>query len=353
MTALRTLLFAVLTAILLTSCGCGHEPRTIDCGEVVYVDSFPAEYRATDLQRIPGEFIGAVDMVASDSVAALICQGSDRFLSLYSIPSGKPLTKLCAKGQGPDEFADMPTNFSLTNDNDSLYVGCFDYARNILYTINATAAIDGKTENLYRKRSLNPLKDIKDILPMNDSTFFIVQHAMFTGNYPRLILSGDSVKPVENLGRQYEDWSGVNWNTIAFFPLLSPSGSEVAEGMIRLNQINLYSLEDPDFRKTIVVGDELDDVIYADSRRNHIRRYIRGQALDSCFVMLYSGVDKETFHKGEGESELQFFSWDGRPLMRVTLPVVASSFHIDSSGENIYIFAPGADGESLYRCDVP
>lgn len=57
-----------------------------------------------------------------------------------------------------------------------------------------------------------------------------------------------------------------------------------------------------------------------------------------------------SYWRGKGKSELQFFDWSGRPLLRLKLPFLASSFHI-SGDRYVYVFSSLSENESLYKYD--
>lgn len=116
-------------------------------------------------------------------------------------------------------------------------------------------------------------------------------------------------------------------NTLAAVRALNQERMMVAEAMLRLNQINLYSL-DSDSSKTLCVGDELTDVMEVDSRLKINRHKYYGYIVPGkdYFVALYNNVSYKAYFEGVGESQLQFFSWDGQPLLCVNLPYMVTSF---------------------------
>lgn len=71
---------------------------------------------------------------------------------------------------------------------------------------------------------------------------------------------------------------------------------------------------------------------------------------EDYFVALYNDVSYESYFKGDGDSQLQFFTWDGKPLLCIKLPCFVTSFFI-SKGRYLYIFSNGGEEEMMYKYD--
>lgn len=89
---------------------------------------------------------------------------------------------------------------------------------------------------------------------------------------------------------------------------VNPERMMVAEAMLNLNQINLYSLKSGK-SVTLCVGDELSDVAEVDNFPKRLRHYYYGyiEAHDGYFVALYQDVSAFDYWMGRGKCELQFF----------------------------------------------
>lgn len=142
---------------------------------------------------------------------------------------------------------------------------------------------------------------------------------------------------------------------MTFVTAYNPRCGIVAEAMTKMNQINLYSVKDTTFRKTVCVGKELDDAAeeYAKNLKDWKVCYQQVQPVGDGFAALrLENVTSEIFDEENFEASLQFFSCTGDPLLEIKIPFTVNSFFIDGSGI-LYLFTRMGDSESIYRYEVP
>lgn len=68
-------------------------------------------------------------------------------------------------------------------------------------------------------------------------------------------------------------------------------------------------------------------------------------------IFLYHGMSEQDYRDDSGSSELQLFGMNGDARIRIQLPVIATSFHIDNGGR-LYLFNPLGESEYIYRYDL-
>ena len=136
------------------------------------------------------------------------------------------------------------------------------------------------------------------------------------------------------MGTFEADFSDLNPSNISFIPTLNQEGTKVAEAMIRLNQINLYSLTDTILRKTLTMSDKLDNVNQIENMNSKdiVRCYTDVKSYGNLFIALYQGVSRKDFSEGDCKSEFQVFDWNGKPIARIRTDKCISAFAIDKDG---------------------
>lgn len=342
--------FFLLKALIFSACGISGVV-TYECGEPVFVQDFPVQVDLPSSSPVEGDFMGAVVLYGSDSVFAAMTPGTDNFLKLYSSDFGTPRAEMWHKGDGPDEFSYPPSIVGFDSRDGVTSITAYYRPDASLHFWKVSG--EGEILSHVEKAVTDSMGSVKQVVELGDSSYLLVSHAYETGCFYRYILKDNIVSLVPNMGRQYERLPDIDCNLISFIPYASPDGTKMVEGHISLDQINLYSLRDTTFRKTIVVGSRLDNLLELGGifGKDVPYTYSFGQTFDDCFVMLYHGLDKGDYYSGKGTSQLRFFSWNGEPLLRINVPLVAVSFHIDSIG-NLYLFTPFGETENVYKYDI-
>ena len=343
--------FLPVAALLLWSCT--TENVSVECSQPEFVNSFPKEVRLDPVEPFMTDLAGMVNFVANDSLLVGLFQ-QDPYLKVYSLESGEPLGSFITKGQGPGEFTGMPTNLSVCETSEGPKLRFMEQWKKRYHTMDLTSSICSQKEVYDTIVESKNFKDIKYLIPMPSADTIAWYYNMADGGVMRIINSQSGQASIPNLGNLEADWSEFDDNIISFIPAFSIGADVVAEAMTHLNQINMYSLSDSTFRKTICVGEKIDNVAAEDSksRDNRKRAYQGAQAIGNYFVFLYNGATESDFVKGDADTELQIFSTEGEPVVRIALPIPANSFFIDRSGK-LFLFSYLGESESVYRYEIP
>jgi len=322
----------------------------MQCEEVSYIDAFPREVELGEVAALPLNLTGCVDMFAMDTLAIFKTPEKDYLWEAFSLSSLKPVGQLLRKGHGNDEFAMLPSCEMLTRTDSVLYCDFWVIAEKKWHRLNLSRTLqEGHTVGM-QTRDFRMYDDLSDVFALSDSSFLFVTNKDYTG-YSRSLWTGGEPQEIAHLGNLNDKTVENDINTLSVVRCMNPKRMMVAEAMLSLNQINLYSLKSGK-SLTLCVGDELSDVEEVDNFPKKLRHYYYGyiEAHDDYFVALFQDASVFDYLRGKGKCELQFFDWSGRPLLRLKLPFLASSFHI-SRDRYVYVFSNLSEEESLYKYD--
>ena len=344
-------------ALLLASCA--KEPKHVEYGQVSFIDKFPKEITLKEQKPYITNLIGAVDVLGLDSVIVLLNWESP-YLSAYSANSGNLLGRFVKQGQGPGEVSDLPANLSLTRKDNDIILRFSDSNELKYFNLNLTKTLVEDREVYDTIKTSRLFREAKDIIPLSETDTIVYYHTFnndgdLCGNMPIRVIKNGVANEISNLRYRERGFDGIGFNTVTFGAAYNPRCGFVAEAMTKMNQINLYSVKDTTFRKTVCVGKALDDATeeYAKNRKDWKVCYQQVQPFGDGFAALrLENVTSEIFDEEDFEASLQFFSCTGDPLLEVKIPFTVNSFFIDGSGI-LYLFTRMGDSESIYRYEVP
>lgn len=330
---------------------CNYSKDTFVCGDITYIDKFPTEIALEPEHPYMQDLEGAVDIISADSLL-LMRNFKTPFLSVYSIKDKTKLGSFLKKGQGPGEIAVSPSNFSTFNNDGDIILRFSDNRSDKYYNLDLNKTLSEGHEVYDTIISISKIHNLSWIYPLTTDTIY--WYFDFASNGYKRKLSHDGVVSSPAIVNDPVDLTGLDINTVGFIPAVNLPEMTVAEAMIRLNQINLYSLTDSTFRRTICVGDHLDILAEEDNRGAGKRKnaYKANHSYGNYFVCLYIGQKESYVRRGISTGELQFFTPVGDPLLRIRIPFPVNTFMISPDGI-LYLFSFEDETEKLYRYDIP
>lgn len=341
--------FAFTFLLLITGCSSYNE-ETLQCNEVEYIREFPKEISLENVDPLPLDLAGCTEVYGIDSLLVCRIPEGEYLWKVYSLRDYQLLGQLLGKGHGHDEFVESCIPDQSFRTDTALFCEFWSSANGTWYRCNLTQSLHSGHIVWDRKKQFKDSDLIHTNMCLNDSLFFMVKYNGYAG-YIRSLWVDGTVKDMDHVGNLNQLCAEEDINTLAAVRALNQERMMVAEAMLRLNQINLYSL-DSDSSKTLCVGDELTNVMEVDSRLKINRHKYYGYIVPGkdYFVALYNNVSYKAYFEGVGESQLQFFSWDGQPLLCVNLPYMVTSFFI-SENKYLYVFSNGGEEEVMYKYD--
>lgn len=340
-------------SVVLFSASCTSKDlgkKYLQCGDVEYVSEFPKEIEAQSLKRLNMDLAGCVNFFIADSL--LVCEYPDKdfYWEVHSLNDLALKGKIISKGHGHNEFSNMPTSVDTDVKQNSSVCCNFFCSEDKLYQCNLSASLKDTVPSL---RILNVKTELGDAFSVNeisDSEYFVVNK---TGlSYNRLLTKNGVVSELGNIGNLNDVQMKKDINVLSSVRCFNKQERLVAEAMLRLNQINLYSLDGKP-SKTLCIGDEQMELDKADEtpKKSSNKMFSNIQACDDFFVAAYHDINYNDYLEGKGKTFLLFFDWQGNPLLKLNVPFVATAFAITENGV-VYLLKSNAQDEVMYKYNL-
>lgn len=338
-----------ITILFVAGCSSRNE-QTLQCNEVNYVQEFPREVNLEETKPLPLNLIGCVDMKSADSLLIFKVDEGEYFWKIYSLNSNSFIADMLPRGHGNMEFVSLPHSESIVPTDSALYYDFCDDARHTLFRCNLTQTLQQGRLALEPKFNYKKYEGASPAVSLSDTSVYIKENVGSDG-YIRFVLVNGERQDFACIGNLNTVHVKENINTLSAVTSINRKRMMAVEAMLRMNQINVYSLQS-DSSFTICVGEELDDVNEVDGLSKRMRRKYYGSVVtyDNYFVALYQGTSMSDYIQGKGKSSLQFFDWKGNPLLCIKLPMVATSFYIKDNSD-LYVFSSMEAEEALYKYD--
>lgn len=328
--------------------GCHPDKKDyIKCGEVRFVESFPEEVELAEVNPLPIDLTGCLDVIHADSL--LICKmgSDDYFWKILSLNSFRSLGLYARKGHGHEEFEMMPSSEFVRVSDDSVYCDIFDSNSQTLYQCNLTESINKDRLVFHNKKKFGGMNNICNIISLSDSTYYVVKYHNNCG-FIRLILTTDGTEKIVECGN-LNKIAAKEINVLSASRTVNIEKKKAVEAMLRFAQINLYSFDEK-VNLTLSMEPDLKGLSYTEILQKQERKKYFGSiySTDKWFGVLYYNMSLKKFFIDAGEkSYILFFDWSGNPLLRIKVPYIATSFFLYK--DYLYIFSNAMEEERMYK----
>lgn len=343
------LLFVSCSAFFV-SCDESQNEVYMTLDDIVYISEFPFNVQLEKTAPIDLDLMGSVDMFANDSIVIFKYYNMDYFWRAFTLEDFHDKGCYLSRGTGPNEFTELPVNESFSADGSI----CSFWVPNSkkMYSVSLKKTLEDEALSMDTVIPLSIRSYVPYCMQINASTYFIVQ---VKGNsYRRSIFVIDETTELDHLKSLNDVHVQNELNAIGGVRVYNPDKERIVEGMLHLNQINLYSLNTNEMSKTICVGERLSNVNAIDkaSKKEWIKFYGPMVVKDQYFAALYYNSTREEFLRGTMKKvDVQFFSWDGKPLLNISVPYSITSFFIYQD-KFLYVFSANGESERLYKYDI-
>lgn len=283
---------------------CSGNGGSVQCEEVRFVDAFPKEAELGEASALPLDLAGCVDMFAVDTLAIFKTPEKDYLWEAYSLRSLQPVGRLLRRGHGHDEFEMLPSCETLTRTDSALRCDFWVSAERRWRSFDLTRTLREGRMAWTQTRDFRNYEKLSDVVAFPDSSFLLVMNKDYTG-FSRSLWAGGEEHEIAHLGNLNDMAVENDLNTLSCVRCVNPERKMVAEAMLNLNQINLYSLKS-DKSLTLCVGDELSDVAEVDNLPKKLRHYHYGfiESHENYFVAMCQDVSILDYWTGRGKCEL-------------------------------------------------
>lgn len=332
--------------------GCSGKGETYHCGDVERIDAFPYEYNLGETKPLDIDLTGAVNVFAADSLMVSEYLSGPFFWKVYSLQTRKWLGSMLRSGHGKGEVVQLPSDGCPMIQGGQLMCDLWMAESQTWGRVNLTKSIANRS-TVWEDNVKIPLDGtFLDVFRLDDSSFFSVRLAG-NGRRERGVIKDGRFVMLDQLGTLNTLGTDDEYNTLSSVVRLNPQRDRVVEAMIRLNELVIYSLR-TNFRKTLSMGDDLQDVKTVSSKPRWFQRKSFGylSAYKDFFGVLYYDCSMKDYQSDKaGKTDLLFFDWNGAPLARIRIPYQATSFFI--YGNSLYVFTSVGEKEHLYQYALP
>lgn len=336
---------------------CNHLPESYMCFEDVENITFTrtVDVSEKDLQNVCTGIEGCSNMFIYDSLLVCAFTGADYYWKIYSLNDNQFKTWLIRKGHGHNEFSSPPSSLTFKCDDKNLYCE-FMTNKNHLYRCNLTQSLLLGNDSITDITPNVEMQSCRWMSRLDDSIYYYSDLLLGYNKYNRKLLSGNSFQDISGIETLNDFRVENDINTISYLYSLSPDHQRIAEAMLRLNQINLYSF-DGTFKKTLCIGDALMDVNAVDksgtsmfSRGSMLKCFGGVVSYSDYFVALYHGVSYKDYETSDDKQtcSLMVFDWDGNPILKVNVPFTITSFGISKDGY-MYFLRNNTETEQILK----
>lgn len=340
-----------LITVVLTLYGCDNVVSQNLCfDDVEYVSEFPKQVELENINPIDLDLMGCVDFFGNDSILVFKKMNMDYHWEVYSFPDLNKKMDLLKKGNGPDEFINMPSNEYFFQNGNLCQV--WSSGEKKVHYIDFSKSLETgriQIDTVYKL----PLKGTAlNCVSISDSSYFVVLNQF--DSYKRCLLNNNGLYDIEQLKPINEVKISKDLNSMAAVRHYEQSRNKVVEAYLHLNQINLYSLDNNSFAKTICVGEHLTDLGQIDNKTKYkwVKYYGGIFTSHDYFAALYFNANRKDFFTGKIEkTDIQVYDWSGKPLLNIVVPYQVESFFIHMD-KDLYVLSALGEKECLYKYDL-
>lgn len=353
-------LFSILLIIIVLLSGCKGEDPYFN-GETTIIDHFNKQLSLQG-KEITLDSINAGYMSVCDSLLTFASfDYPDGILYVFSLNSGKLLTKLCPKGRGPGEYINFTHTEQYVKDADNIKLWVDDGVKSHIL-LDLTGSIKTGSE---KRDSLIILEGYK-ISPHGFSLIFTLdEEQILTRIQCEKLYHKDKKYTPEryimyhkNTQHQVKTFVQfkkpiINPNEIdptAFYSLnarIKPDKSKLATAMRHLGQINILDIKSGEW-KGFRMKNTLDFTSLTSDIKN-FNNYYTDVCTDNKYIYaLY--LNKPIYESNWSSNIIHVFDWEGTPQYEITLSEPVLQITVDNDSGTIY----GKNGfEQVFSYHVP
>ena len=334
---LYTIFCAFGCLLLIYSCSDITGKHTVRFDNAETIQSFPASIQLENGTPIETEGLGNLAFRIIDTLMIVSTDAEKEKWWIYSLPDLKVKTKLFNFGPGPMEFIHIPIcdHVAVSHRDGHIKAAVHNAIRGRYFDVDLSESIR-QNQMVARYCPRDFLNDrVMLFYEIAPSEFFCLTVDPQAGKLVRKIYDNDEIKKSKNIDRlnSYRVKSANDLNVLSVFFAFNPSLKRIAEIPAKMRQINIYSIDD-DFAKTITPDGKLDDYkqILETEGANGEGIYKGATAFTDYFGVII----KTSRNNGIDDYKLQFFDWDGFPIVEASVSAPVLDFDIDFANKQMY-----------------
>lgn len=339
--------------ILLSSCNENDKSVNMSFDDIEYINTFPKSYYLKNGEVLDLNIIGVQSLSVQDSILIISTLNNDGYWTFFKIPEYQYLGKYITKGKGNNELLSSPrvAMQHFVKHNKQLLSIIYDFNTGKVFKMDISKTIQNK-ELIMSQINCELSPHLFNFVVL-DSLYFFCREV--DDDYMKQ-LRFTSKNGEKNTSKNMDILNcatikrGADCNILGTFIKCNQEKHMIVEAAMNLNQINLYSIDDL-FQKTICVKGQIDKIsdIQNLEKKNKKVVYKHLAAYEDYFCALYQNDTYENIYNGKPKSQvIQFFDWNGKPLIEVILDDMINSYDIDFVNKCLYTLNYNTDKICIY-----
>lgn len=353
MDTLRYFLWCLFLVFELYGCMGDKSSDYMTFDRISYVEKFPKSYCLKNGELSDLNQIGVKSLSIQDSILIVSTSDKDGYWAFFRLPDYTFLGKYLTEGKSDNELLSSPkvSDQHFIKHNGRLYAILYDFDTGKVLLMNISETIKEHQLAIHKLDCELP-RVLFNCVGLDSLSFFCREVNNDHTEQSRFILENGERSVPENmriLNKASVD-AGFDINILGTYCKYDPKTRRIAEAAFDLNIINLYSLDDS-LCLTICTGDKMNTIkeIQNVERRKKKVMYGHLASYSNYFAALFQNDTNENIHFGKARKQtIQFFDWEGNPLIEVVLDRRINSFDIDFSRECLYTLSYEQDEIYVY-----
>jgi hypothetical protein len=335
--------------LLLTSCSDDYPP--VFMGKIPTYIQFEKTYDLMG-ELTPIETIGIANLHVLDTFLIFSTPGLDTLYQAYSSNDLKRVGSFIRKGDGPNELGTALKPLSGERKENDMIISFYNKERRGIFHFNLT-------------KSLNQGTDVfLDTLTLEDHTeiyraYQLTQDEIFIDNLDFINLN--QLFSVYRLTDRYITQldtavlSGLHDQGEIFLmatcTIFNKSIKKYAGGMIFLDQLNIYDINNPAKSLAVTVNNKPSSLIAASRMFMSLKKEFYVDLRESKLFLfgLYANQTRKEWATGDRPGEIHVITWEGQPVCKLSTKEKLVQIDIDPIHNVLYGFT---EGDELFRYDL-
>lgn len=343
----------ILLFLILYACNGDKPSNNMVFDNVSYIENFPKSCNLENGRLLDLNQAGVESLWIKDSLLIVSTSNKDGYWSFFKLPEYTFLGKYITAGKSDNELLTSPrvANQYFVKRAGELCTMIYDFNTGKVLLMNITKTLNDKQMKINRIDYGIP-RGLYNFVCLDSLSFFCKKvNSDFTEQLRFILINGEQLIPnnMEILNQASVD-VGYDFNILGTFCKYNSTTCRIVEAAMDLNHINLYSI-DSSFHLTICTGKQLDKIkeVQSVERREKKVMYDHLASYANYFAALYQDDTVENIHFNRAKNQvIQFFDWDGKPLVEVILDRRINSFDIDFSNQCLYTLSYEQDEMYIY-----
>ncbi|WP_375585186.1 hypothetical protein [Cyclobacterium xiamenense] len=330
-----SLLLALTIVVFL---GCVPEKETTFMGERPVTIKFEKSY-SLDGTLASLETLGAQNIHILDSLMVITTPQRDTLYNIRSLHNLGLEKNFIRKGEGPNEFENLLRPLSAEKKGNDVLISFYHKARQGIFYFNLTQSWYGEIDIFMDTVKLKKLNEIYRAYKIDDERVFIDNMDFLNLNqlYSVYQLNDQQITRLDTALK-----SGLNDQQdsylMASVTVFNKLKRKYAGGMMFMDQLNIYDIENPDNSISITTNKNVESLSTAAKASMPLKNeyYVDLRDGNGFLFGLYANLSRKEWAIGNSPAEVHVIDWDGNPTCKLIIKEKLLHICIDSANNLLF-----------------